>query len=94
MELYFQIILGILVITTSNVWANSGCDPAECRQLRERIEKLEDVVRGLISIVANKKTEEELSKILALSASLDSFKNSTVRPGKLTKFLLKIALML
>ncbi|XP_046654239.1 uncharacterized protein LOC124345136 isoform X4 [Daphnia pulicaria] len=53
---------------------------AECLHLRERLEKLETVVRGLISIVANKKTEEELTEILALSASLDSFKNSTVRP--------------
>ncbi|XP_046654233.1 uncharacterized protein LOC124345136 isoform X1 [Daphnia pulicaria] len=77
---YFEIILGILVIScTSNVWANSECNPAECRHLRERLEKLETVVRGLISIVANKKTEEELTEILALSASLDSSKNSTVR---------------
>jgi sulfur transfer protein SufE len=80
---YFEMILGILVIScTSNVWANSECNPAECRHLRERLEKLETVVRGLISIVANKKTEEELTEILALSASLDSFKNSTVRSGK------------
>jgi sulfur transfer protein SufE len=80
---YFEIILGILVIScTSNVWANSECNPAKCRHLRERLEKLETVVRGLISIVANKKTEEELTEILALSASLDSSKNSTVRSGK------------
>jgi sulfur transfer protein SufE len=80
---YFEIILGILVIScTSNVWANSECNPAECRHLRKRLEKLETVVRGLISIVANKKTEEELTEILALSASLDSSKNSTIRSGK------------
>lgn len=79
---YFEIILGILVISSCNVWANSECNPAECRHLRERLEKLETVVRGLISIVANKKTEEELTEILTLSASLDSSKNSTVRPGK------------
>ena len=59
------------------------CDPtAECRQLRERVETLETVVRGLISIVANQhKTDEELREILALSSSLDSSENKTVPIG-------------
>ncbi len=84
MGFYFEIFIGIIILVISNnfVWANVECDPtAECRQLRERVETLETVVRGLISIVANHKTDEELGEILALSASLDSSINKTVPIG-------------
>ena len=67
--LYVHILFGILVISNSFVWA---CDPTECRQLRERLETLEIVVRRLISILASKKMGEELDGILELSATLDS----------------------
>ena len=55
MGFYFEFLIGIIILVISNnfVWANVECDPtAECRQLRERVETLETVVRGLISIVA------------------------------------------
>nr|CAH0102785.1 unnamed protein product [Daphnia galeata] len=81
MGFYFEFLIGIIILVISNnfVWANVECDPtAECRQLRERVETLETVVRGLISIVANHKTDEELREILALSSSLDSSENKTV----------------
>ena len=84
MGFYFEFLIGIIILVISNnfVWANVECDPtAECRQLRERVETLETVVRGLISIVANHKTDEELREILALSSSLDSSKNKTVPIG-------------
>jgi hypothetical protein len=84
MGFYFEFLIGIIILVISNnfVWANVECDPtAECRQLRERVETLETVVRGLISIVANHKTDEELGEILALSASLDSSINKTVPIG-------------
>jgi hypothetical protein len=85
MGFYFEILIGIIILVISNkfVWANVECDPtAECRQLRERVETLETVVRGLISIVANQhKTDEELREILALSSSLDSSENKTVPIG-------------
>ena len=84
MGFYSEILIGIIILVISNkfVWANVECDPtAECRQLRERVETLETVVRGLISIVANHKTDEELGEILALSASLDSSINKTVPIG-------------
>jgi hypothetical protein len=55
MGFYSEILIGIILVISNNfVWANVECDPtAECRQLRERVETLETVVRGLISIVAN-----------------------------------------
>ena len=85
MGFYFEFLIGIIILVISNnfVWANVECDPtAECRQLRERVETLETVVRGLISIVANQhKTGEELRDILALSSSLDSSENKTVPIG-------------
>jgi hypothetical protein len=84
MGFYSEILIGIIILVISNnfVWANVECDPtAECRQLRERVETLETVVRGLISIVANHKTDEELREILALSSSLDSSENKTVPIG-------------
>jgi hypothetical protein len=83
MGFYSEILIGIILVISNNfVWANVECDPtAECRQLRERVETLETVVRGLISIVANHKTDEELGEILALSASLDSSINKTVPIG-------------
>ena len=84
MGFYFEFLIGIIILVISNnfVWANVECDPtAECRQLRERVETLETVVRGLISIVANHKTDEELREILALSSSLDSSENKTVPIG-------------
>jgi hypothetical protein len=84
MGFYFEFLIGIIILVLSNnfVCANVECDPtAECRQLRERVETLETVVRGLISIVANHKTDEELREILALSASLDSSENKTVPFG-------------
>ena len=85
MGFYSEILIGIIILVLNNnfVWANVECDPtAECRQLRERVETLETVVRGLISIVANQhKTDEELREILALSSSLDSSENKTVPIG-------------
>ena len=84
MGFYFEFLIGIIILVISNkfVWANVECDPtAECRQLRERVETLETVMRGLISIVANHKTDEELREILALSSSLDSSENKTVPIG-------------
>jgi hypothetical protein len=83
MGFYSEILIGIILVISNNfVWANVECDPtAECRQLRERVETLETVVRGLISIVANHKTDEELREILALSSSLDSSENKTVPIG-------------
>lgn len=83
MGFYSEILIGIILVISNNfVWANVECDPtAECRQLRERVETLETVVRGLISIVANHKTDEELRDILALSSSLDSSENKTVPIG-------------
>jgi hypothetical protein len=83
MGFYSEILIGIIfVISNSFVCANVECDPTEeCRQLRERVETLETVVRGLISIVANHKTDEELREILALSSSLDSSENKTVPIG-------------
>ena len=84
MGFYFEFLIGIIILVISNkfVWANVECDPtAECHQLREHVETLETVVRGLISIVANHKTDEELREILALSSSLDSSENKTVPIG-------------
>ena len=83
MGFYFEILIGIILVISNNfVWADVECDPtAECRQLRERVDTLETVVRRLISIVANHKTDEELREILALSSSLDSSKNKTVQIG-------------
>lgn len=76
MGFYFEILLVILVISKSCFGAKAQCDPIDCRHLRDRLETLETVVQGLISIVASQKTGEELRGIL--SASYNSSKNKTV----------------
>lgn len=81
MGFYFEILIGILAISNSFVWAGAECDPTDCRYLRDRLDTLEAVVRGLISIVASQKKGEELRGILALSASLNSSKNKTIPIG-------------